>query len=187
METEEQWKSVDGYGGVYSDVYEVSNLGNVRRIYGRRPDVNGRVASRPGWDLKPSVQRGRRRIELALSGQPRRTVYVYRLVAAAFVPNPEGKPEVNHRNGLCGDDRAKNLEWCTPAENRAHAVRLGLMGGQQRGEGHHRAKLTEEAVRAMRALARTDYAAAVAMGVEHGVKAQSARLAINGRTWAHVA
>lgn len=73
----------------------------------------------------------------------RKFVYIHRLVATAFVPNPENKTEVNHKNGNKEDNRAENLEWVTSSENKRHAIGVLKRAAPYR-------KLTEEDVACIR-------------------------------------
>ncbi len=79
--------------------------------------------------------------------------YVHRLVAEAFIPNPENKQTVNHKDGIKTHSFVENLEWATYSENTIHAYKTKLMSS---GSGHGRAKLTDEDVLAIRA-AHADY------------------------------
>lgn len=72
--------------------------------------------------LKPDVNRGYKRVTLCHDGITTRHL-VHRLVAEAFVPNPEGKPHVNHLDGNPSNNNVDNLEWCTPSENEYHSYR----------------------------------------------------------------
>jgi len=56
----------------------------------------------------------------------RKNRFIHRLLAQAFIENPENKAHVNHIDGNKQNNSLKNLEWCTPQENAAHAVRIGL-------------------------------------------------------------
>lgn len=79
----------------------------------------------------------------------KKTKLIHRLVAEAFISNPNNLPEVNHINGDKQNNHVNNLEWCTHAENQKHASVNNLMAV---GEKHGRHKLTEIQVNEIRAL-----------------------------------
>lgn len=112
-------KNCNGYDGVYS----VTDDG---RVYSHaRTDARGNV--RNGKWLKPIPSNaGYLRIHTCINGK-RKKVMIHRLVAAAFVPKPSGKTEVNHKDGNKFNNAADNLEWVTPSENFIHALQLGLV------------------------------------------------------------
>lgn len=82
----------------------------------------GRIRSRNG--IRNPKEKTGGYLGLTIRGK---NYLVHRLVAAAFVPNPEGKPEVNHKDGCNQNNAADNLEWVTHAENMQHASAIGRM------------------------------------------------------------
>ena len=123
----EQWKSVIGY----EDLYEVSNLGNVRSkdriVYQLHKDGGQARHIYKGKMLKPQLQRnGYLAIDLHKAGSFIR-FFVHRLVASSFVENPDGKPIINHKDSNRTNNRFDNLEWVTQSENVIHGYRFGNM------------------------------------------------------------
>lgn len=108
----EVWKDIKGYEGAY----QVSNLGNVKSLRREHP-VNKCCRDRI---LKPQTQRGYSRVML-WSGVDSRWESVHRLVAEAFLQNPENKQQVNHIDGNKRNNCVSNLEWVTPSENVRHS------------------------------------------------------------------
>lgn len=101
---QEKWRPVVGYEGLY----EVSNLGRVRRI---------RI-------IAPTKKKhGYMQVSLVDKDGVRKSHRLHRIVAAAFIPNPEGKPQVNHKDENPENNRAKNLEWATAEENTNYGSR----------------------------------------------------------------
>lgn len=77
--------------------------------------------------LKPSNLKGYQRVKLRDSNnnQKRSEQLVHRLVAKTYIPNPNNKLEINHKNSIRDDNRVDNLEWATRSENNQHAWTYG--------------------------------------------------------------
>ena len=76
--------------------------------------------------MKPSLTTtGYYKVDLRKDGK-RKSMKAHRLVAMAFIPNPEDKPHINHIDGNPLNNNVENLEWCTPRENVIHALETGL-------------------------------------------------------------
>lgn len=101
----------------------------IRNYHGYLVTPDGIVYSRASNGKTPMKQtlseKGYPMLYLQIHGK-KKALKVHRLVAELFVPNPDNKREVNHKDGNKRNNNADNLEWCTRSENLKHAYRLGL-------------------------------------------------------------
>lgn len=129
LKKQEIWKTV-----IIDNIdtkYKVSNIGNIRNPFDK--------------DMHPNLDTsGYYQIRIWIKRKPY-SKKVHRLVAEAFIPNPENKPEVNHINGIKTDNIVENLEWCTRKENMEHAYANNLIPILY-GENHGRSKYTNKQI-----------------------------------------
>ncbi len=134
-----KWKEIDGYEGRYM----ISTKGDIVSLQ-RNCGLGSRKEERP---RKQSIKKG-----YATCGLSKNKIIkhhlVHRLVAIAFIPNPNNYPQINHKDGNKTNNFVENLEWCDRSHNQIHARKLKLQGGERTNT----AKLNERCVKAIRYL-----------------------------------
>lgn len=136
---DEVWRDVRGYEGAY----QVSDRGRVRSL--PRTAASGRPVGGAYLNGSTANRGGRRQVGLVRDGK-RSYRYVARLVAEAFVPNPDGLRSVRHKNGDQLDDRAENLEWCDQPTNAAEGWSDERRERVTRGDGKRYRSMTDAAL-----------------------------------------
>lgn len=136
----EAWEGIGGFEGLY----KVSSFGRILSLprFGTKNEAK---------ILKLHVSKRYGYANVCLCKNNHKVLRrVNRLVAIAFIPNPNNLPEVNHKDGNKLNNNVSNLEWCTNSYNKIHAYKIGLMSAV--GERNGQSKLNEAQVRDIRAL-----------------------------------
>ena len=143
----EIWKDIPGF----QNIYQASSLGRVRsKDHMIKTNVVGKYAIKKGRILKLQIsKKGYLQCTLMIKPCVKYNTGVHRLVAMAFIPNPNNYPQVNHMNGIKKDNHVSNLEWITNKDNQIHAINNGLTKPNV-GEKHHNSKLTNKEVEYIR-------------------------------------
>ncbi len=116
----EEWKIIPNT----NEMYMVSNQSRVKTIGRYRASKNQSVS----WNKEKIITPHKDRYWYINIGQKRKLLH--RIIAEVWIPNPENKPDINHKSGDKLDCRIQNLEWVTKSENSLHAIETGLMSSE---------------------------------------------------------
>lgn len=181
----EVWRSVTIDNNIYYD-YMVSNFGRVKSL--SRTVIRGSRDYFKSDILKKQSRKddGYLLVCLVLN-KKNKTMLVHRLVAFAFIANPENKPEVNHVNGIKEDNNITNLEWNTPKENGSHASKNGLYH-PAKGERSGMSKLTiNDVVNIRKEHIPNKKGALKELSIKYNISKINILNVVRRRTWKHVA
>ena len=108
----EVWKDIPNYEGIY----KASNFGRIKMVKRTLIDSLGKKINKKEHILKPRTGNRYYMIALYKNGK-REDLLLHRVIAQTFIPNPENKPFVNHKDENCFNNCSDNLMWCTQKEN----------------------------------------------------------------------
>lgn len=166
----EIWKPIKGYEAFY----QVSNFGRIKSTIFSKHKIRKLMPHRDGYNNIVL-----RKNKVASSH------LIHRLVAIAFLPNPEGKPQVNHINGIKTDNRLENLEWNTYSENHKHAYSIGLKTGSK-GEDNGCSVLNSSEVISIRKEYASGNITMRPLAAKYNVRQPTIYKIVNRITWAHL-
>lgn len=168
--------------------YQISTLGNYRSKDRHMPHYAGGYSKLKGKVLSPNRSKGYLiatlyRVENGIEIKERWPLH--RLVALHFIPNPENKLTVNHKNGIKNDNRIDNLEWATDSEQQLHAVVMGLRN-KTLGENSNLSKLKNNDVLKIRELYATGNYFQREIADMFGIAEESCHRIIKRKDWKHI-
>lgn len=145
----------------------------------------GRVFSEKSGDVLKLVthHKGYLKTQIYYMGKTK-GFFVHRLVALAFIENPNDYSQVNHINGIKSDNSVGNLEWCSQSMNMKHARTNGLMNSPK-GEDHYFARLKNEDVLSIRKLFKEGHTRRM-LAKQYNCKPSNIKDIIMRRSWRHI-
>lgn len=175
---EEIWKDIDGFEGSY----QVSNFGGIKSLSRKVNSKNNFPRIIKERTLTP-VKKQNKYLSISLGNHNQKDIH--RLVAQAFIPNPDNKKTVNHKNGIKNDNRVENLEWATYTENIRHAFKSSL-NVPLKGEERYNSKLTEDDVFQILQLNLMYGLKQTVVAKEYGVSIGMINVIIKRKAWKHI-
>lgn len=181
----EIWKDVQNFVGKY----QVSNCGRVRSLPRVIDNGKGWRKPYPGVVLKPKeMKTGYQQVTLGRH----KYATIHRLVAQAFLENPNGFREVNHKDGVKTNNHVENLEWCSRHLNIRHAMKNGLYDEARKSQAkavggvqNYLAKLNDSRVKEIRQKHKQGFGLTM-LAKEYGVTIWTIRDVVNNKSWRHV-
>ncbi len=177
----EKWKDIEGYEGKY----QVSSLGRIKSLE-RYIDrgIKG-FAKQKEIILKLRLKKGYLEVGLRSKGDKnQKFLLVHRIVATAFILNPENKKTVNHKNLIKTDNRLINLEWNTQKEQISHAIESGAF--KQKGDFNSKSKLTSKDVLEIRYLYKTKSKPPKELSEKYKVSKSTIHRIVTNKIWKHI-
>ena len=166
----EIWRNINTHIGLY----EISNYGRVKSLNYNHTQKDKILKKRIDKDGYYNI--------VLCNGGKNRYARICRLVAQAFISNPENKPQVNHIDGDKQNDNWYNLEWVTSSENNKHAFKIGLK--TQIGEKNNQAKLKNKDIIFIRK--NKNKYKQMELAKLFNVSQRNIRFIIKNKTWKHI-
>lgn len=173
----ELWKDIPGFPG-----YQASSFGRIKAVAKQSYNIKSKTLCWRKERVLKSKPDSSGYLTHTLKGPYRKKTWLaHRIIAIAWLPNPNKKEFVNHKNGIKTDNRPQNLEWCTKSENGIHAVEFGLHN-TLRGEKNGNHRLNKSEVIQIRASAGTHQEIAS----KYGIAKSTVYAIIKRKLWAHI-